>query len=51
MRFLLIHYLHIVHLITQKTRYNNYKGKDCMKKLSEDLKKHVAKIVNYEKKK
>ena len=27
-----------------------YRGEDCMKKFCEDLKKHVTKIINYEKK-
>ena len=33
-----------------KTKLNHYRGKDCMKKFSKDLRKHVSKIINYEKK-
>ena len=45
---LVIQYLLIVHLIEQKI---NYRGKDCMKKFSKDLREHATKIINYEKKK
>ena len=34
-----------------KTKFNYYRGKDCMKKFSKDLREHVSKIINYEKKK
>ena len=34
-----------------KNKLNYYRGKDCMKKFSEDLREHVRKIINYEKKK
>ena len=34
-----------------KNKLNYYRGKDCMKKFSKDLKEHVSKIINYEKKK
>ena len=34
-----------------KTKLNYYRGKDCMKKFSKDLREHVSKIINYEKKK
>ena len=34
-----------------KNKLNNYRGKDCMKKFSKDLREHVSKIINYEKKK
>ena len=33
-----------------KNKLNYYRGKDCMKKFSKDLKEHVSKIINYEKK-
>ena len=32
-------------------KLNYYKGKDCMKKFSKDLREHASKIINYEKKK
>ena len=40
----------------QKNKHNYHRGKDCILRvntvndLSRDLRKHVAKIVNYEKK-
>ena len=34
-----------------KNKLNYYRGKDCMKKFSKDLREHVSKITNYEKKK
>ena len=34
-----------------KNKLNCYRGKDCMQKFSEDLREHVRKIINYEKKK
>ena len=34
-----------------KNKLNYYRGKDCMKKFSKDLREHVSKIFNYEKKK
>ena len=34
-----------------KNKLNYYRGKDCMKKFSKDLREHVSKIINYEKKK
>ena len=34
-----------------KNKLNYYRGKDCMKKSSKDLREHVSKIINYEKKK
>ena len=34
-----------------KNKLNYYRGKDCMKKFSKDLKENVSKIINYEKKK
>ena len=33
-----------------KNKRDYYRGKDCMKKFSEDLREHVSKIINYEKK-
>ena len=33
-----------------KNKLNYYRGKDCMKKFSKDLREHVSKIINYEKK-
>ena len=32
-------------------KLNHYRGKDCMKKFSKDLRDHDTKIINYEKKK
>ena len=32
-----------------KNKRNYYRGKDCMKNFSRDLKKHAPKITNYEK--
>ena len=34
-----------------KNKRDYYRGKDCMKKFCKDLRKHAAKIINYEKKK
>ena len=34
-----------------KNKLNRYRGKDCMKKFSKDLREHVSKLINYEKKK
>ena len=34
-----------------KNKLNYYRGKDCMKKFSEDLREHASKIINYEKEK
>ena len=34
-----------------KNKLNYYRGKDCMKKFSKELREHVSKIINYEKKK
>ena len=34
-----------------KHKLNYYRGKDCMKKFSKDLREHASKIINYEKKK
>ena len=34
-----------------KKKLNYYRGKDCMKKFSKDLREHASKIINYEKKK
>ena len=34
-----------------KNKLNYYRGKDCMKKFPKDLREHVSKIINYEKKK
>ena len=34
-----------------KSKLNYYRGKDCMKKFSKDLREHASKIIDYEKKK
>ena len=34
-----------------KNKFDHYRGKDCMKKFSKDLRIHATKIINYEKKK
>ena len=34
-----------------KNKLDYYRGKDCMKKFSKDLREHASKIINYEKKK
>ena len=34
-----------------KNKLNYYRGKDCMKRFSKDLREHASKIFNYEKKK
>ena len=34
-----------------ENKLNYYRGKDCMKKFSKDLREHASKIVDYEKKK
>ena len=33
-----------------KNKLNYYRGKDCMKKFSKDLKEHASKIIDYEEK-
>ena len=33
-----------------KYNHDYYRGRDCIRKFSEDLKEHAAKIINYEKK-
>ena len=33
-----------------KNKLNYYRGKDCMKKFSKDLREHVSKIIDYVKK-
>ena len=33
-----------------KSKLNYYRGKDCMKKFSKDLREHACKIIDYEKK-
>ena len=33
-----------------KNKLNYYRGKDCMKKFSKDLREHASKIIDYEKK-
>ena len=32
-----------------KNKLDRYRGKDCMKKLSKDLREYTTKIINYEK--
>ena len=46
-------YLLFTHYSFDKTKnkLDYYRGKDCMKKFCKDLRKHAAKIINYEKKK
>ena len=46
-------YLLFTHCSFDKTKnkLDYYRGKDCMKKFCKDLRKHAAKIINYEKKK
>ena len=34
-----------------RNKFNYYRGKDCMKKFSKDLREHASKITDYEKKK
>ena len=34
-----------------KNKLNFYRGKDCMKKFSKDLREHASKTIDYEKKK
>ena len=34
-----------------KNKLNYYRGKDCVKKFSKDLREHASKIINYEKQK
>ena len=34
-----------------KNKHNVYRGKDCMKKFNELLRKHAMKIINFKKKK
>ena len=45
-----IHCLHIVHL-KKKNAIDHYRGKDCLKKFCQDLKKQARSIVDCEKKK
>ena len=34
-----------------QNKHNVYRGKDCMKKFNEFLRKHAMKIINFKKKK
>ena len=34
-----------------ENKHDHYRSKDCMKNFCKDLKEHVTKIINYEKKK
>ena len=36
---------------TTKNKFDYYRGKNCMKNVSLDLREHATKIINYEKKK
>ena len=36
---------------TTKNKLDYYRGKNCMKNFSRDLKEHATKMINYEKKK
>ena len=47
--FLVIQYLHIVHLMKQK-KLDCCKGEDCMEKFCKDLSENATRIINYEKK-
>ena len=47
---IVIHYLHNAHLIFYKNIYDYYRSKDCMKNFDQDLKEHVIKITNSNKK-
>ena len=57
MNRLLLKLISIHHLVIHcsfdqtKNKLDHYRGKDCMKKFSKDLRDHVTKIINYEKKK
>ena len=46
-------YLLLTHCSFDKSKYklDYYRGKNCMKKFCKDLRMHVIKIINYEKKK
>ena len=37
--------------MNSKNKLNYYRKHDCMKKFSKDLREHITKIINYEKKK
>ena len=37
--------------VKSKNKLNYYRGKDCMKKFSKNLREHASKIIDYEKKK
>ena len=46
---------YVLNLVTlydsNKNTYTNYRGKDCIQKLCEELKTQATEIINYEKKK
>ena len=39
MKCVLLHWLHIAHLVKKNNATDYYRGKDCLKKFSQDLKK------------
>ena len=45
---MVIHYLHIFHLMSQK-KHDYYRGKDCMKIFLKNIKKHATEITNHKK--
>ena len=45
-----IHCLLTVHLMTKNNKLDYYRGKDCLKKFCQDLKKQAKSIVDFEKK-
>ena len=47
---MVIHYLHTVHSMPQKIKHDYYRGENCMKTFSKDLKEHAPEIMNYGKK-
>ena len=45
------HCLNIAHLIQQKEKLDNYRGKNCMKNICLDLRENAAKIIIMKRKK
>ena len=45
---MVIHYLHIVYLMSQK-KYDYYRGKNCVKNFLKNIKNYATEITNHKK--
>ena len=50
MKCVVIHWLHIAHLMKKNNATDYCRGKECLKKFCQDLKKQAKSIVDFEKK-